>query len=747
MSDSTSLGIALKAQALAGTAQASGAAAIAAANACIGKNALQCVFADIYPNIDPTGFNDCSNTWSGLVAYAAGRMIVANGTYRIKDMFFGDVDIWISGATFIHTVNSRVMLSRPTLGAPQTVTAVATVQIGASNYGGFPTPLLMTKITCATSWKYNKDDVIRLDSQDKYPFGTQYAVEQGFTSYSCYLADLVKVDAIGQDYTGLANGGFTQADVVTGATSGVTGTVWGVGLNSQATDTILFKGLTGNFTNGENLLVGGSVKGVASGNAYILAAEELTHQARYQTNMSVSKLGNAAFRLDNCAVIAGGDIDSLVGAAARKAAFQFEGTVDPIINNFRCRSAWQRCFSWASCWAPKVNGMHIDRLPNNANPLEGGYGYGHDLISATAYAVISGLTGGNARHGVTTNTFGDVNGDNYAARAPFTLNGCPKHNIIQNCTLTGNISEPFDTHPGDMFTKFINCHAYYSYGTGLNISGAGGFKTRGFGTHFIDCTSDGGTIGFNDYSAMYDAGFQYISHYSGCIAKRYTRVGFAMTQAPFDRNQRTTLYERCWIRDYATTGSTPYYQYGWQVFNGSHRVIMRDCGADTFTGAPWGMAGSQDWTITNFLIDYSMSSNSSPPRIEGTLGSVMIDGLTIIRHPSNPSLPAGAIRNMTANTAYLYLNNVRFTGGVVTTLPEIPLILESAGGNITPYYRRDGRYIVVSNTIPSGLSPVGANWPVGARVEFKVPQNGFNAAVVTVSAASSTWKTCDAISA
>lgn len=687
--------------------------------AALTKTDLPVVLGYLWPGIDPTGLSNCAAAFQDCLFKNQGKLIDFGGALLdVSGAYIGDWSVWIRNANFIQRKGQRVFLVRKSVTEIQTAQPLSTFFFASRGLTGATVQngQTFTRIVCPSPWRYARGDKARYSGSDVYTWGTQYTVEQGNTSMSIYLGDLFQVTGLGQQYTNISGGTLYQGDVVTNAAGTVSAIVHSASNQGQATESVIFRSATGGFVEGEALMVNGVQRGTATGAMSVLTSEVFKNAARYQNNLTISKYGDTPFIMDDCSVKADGDVDSIVGSANRVGPFTFEGGVNPIIRNFTCYSAWSRCLRYSSTWAPVVDGLRIIKLPNNANAgqpyNESAYGYGIDCSNATAYGLFTRLTGGNCRHAFTTNTDADVNQQNYPARAPWYYDGCPKYNDVMNSEILGSVAEPFDTHPGDIETTFTNCIAKWGDGSGLNITASGGFKTRGFGTRYINCITIGGQIGFNDYSGMYDAGFAYSQHYFTCEARGYSQRGFAVTNQQVIAKQRTTVYQSCWISDFMNNLSTPFYPVGFGATVANTSLVMIDCGARNWNGTCWNVSNSQQVYIINFTADYRQGG-SSPPRIEAgaTSFTLFIDGYRVLRDVTNPSVPDCFIRNLSNTTSYVHMKNMTCTEGTTSSYTEIPLVKEENGGGIRPFYREMGRFMVRGTAAPTGVSPAShGNW-------------------------------------
>jgi hypothetical protein len=702
--------------------------------------------ADNWTNIFPDGSSDSSGGWTDILLAAAndpkypeGKPIRANGTYLINSQIFvGDIPVNIIGSgTFLQKQGQRVFQVQRSLTNQQTVTSVSQISIGAANSIAPQASLNVTKISCTNANSFKRDDIVKIDAESPYPWSAQFSAEVGILNV--YVSDIVQLMGIGQDYTSKQNGGFSQGDQVTGAISNNTAIVNAVGNNGLSTDTVIFQSMSGPFQNGEQLKVGTTVRGMASGPAYLLTADLLVYGSSYTTNVSVRNMTKSKFRMDGISVKAVGDVDSIVGSAQRREAFLFQGLVDPEITNFTIKSAWTRCFRFQSCWRPRVGNLHIEKLPNNANPSEQAYGYGIDICGATAHADVWGMTGGNCRHAFTTTCDGPSSGT-YSAW-PLYANGAPKYNTVRDSHIVNSRAEAFDTHPGDIYTSFVNCIAEWPSGTGLQITAPGGFKTRGFATRFENCRSIGGTYGFNDYSGVYNSGFAYVQRFIGCGAERSTGYGYYISQTPNQAEQRRSQFENCYYNGAASPTVTLFVQTGWYGEKSTDFTLI-NCSAACFTGPPFQIGTSQRWVVRGFVADYrDAGANASPPRIAPLPATaapptlVSISGLEIIPSNTNAAMPPAILQNNTSFAVEVELKDSFIARGALTPYETRPQVQNSAGGSTSITYKDD------ANNIFFGAAPPTIAGRVGDKVKNTVPAAGGYEGWVCVSAGPpSMWK-------
>ena len=673
------------------------------------------------------GEEDDTDAFLETIAEADGSPIYLKGRYLISLTLTDEEVHFIGPGTIVQPLGETcIKVTRP-LTSEQSVTSMDTVQIGPNTPTLPNSTTIISRIRIASAYAYAEGDVAFLSSQDAYGFSTQLGTELG-TTLSVWKAEIVPIIGLGLDYTSKANGGFSEGDTVTGATSGATAKILSVGNNGSTTDSIVLQSASGAFTNGENLTVAGTVRGVASGALYLLTDKKIIDT--YSTTPVIAKMSKKRFIVDGPSVEADGDCETIVGASNRKSAFILQGVVRPTVRNFTVKSAWSRCWMVEGCYAPMID-IVIQKLPNIVIASEEAYGYGVDLSGATDSGVIK-VNGGNCRHAFTTNVVWNSSG--YLAGGLSVLQtGVPKNNVCRDSVIFNNITAPFDTHWGAYFTKFINCVAsYVAAGARRYFSVPVGFQNRGFGTEYHNCLSDGAVIGFYDLADQYEAGFQNKTLYHGCKADRWLWKGFWSAATPVGGNHWTD-WQSCIARGTGATASTPYYQVGFDA-NAGARVFMEHCRAEKFGGTPFSVQTSTRWKIIDFVADYTeCPSNASAPRVDGVPTELAVRKMTVYK---TGTVPAAIIRNATASAVTVEVWDAVCANGV------LPLIVNTGGGSTT-VRRFDGANVIMQGT----AAPSSETWAVGDRVENTSPTAGsYMGWICTTAGTPGTWKGYGAIS-
>ena len=443
----------------------------------------------IYVTEDPynakgDGVTDDTEAFLAAIHDASGSPVyVPLGSYLVA-LDLTDEDVHLIGpGTLIHQQAKNVIKIKRTLGPSLDVTGISTVQIGPNNPGVGVFTETNTKITVSGSLSgVSQGNLFHISSQDIYPFCTQMSVVKNST-INVWKAGFVSVHGIGLDISSVTGGGITENNIVTGATSGATALVLSVATPTAGNAILVFGKVTGDFVNGESLLVNGFSRGVVNGSPYIIMAGKLIDT--YTTSPVLRKVPtDKKFIIDGLSVKASGDVDSVVGSANRLPAFQLMGVYRPEVRNFTIESAWTRCWQLNSCWHGDIN-VHIKKLPNNDNDSEGAYGYGVELGGATEGCIVT-VSGGNCRHAFTTNVFWG----GFSYMDPL-LCGTVKYNTVHNSFIDGALSASFDTHEGAYFTSFENCRSIGSRSGLRNTTASTGFQNRGFGTTYRNCYDRG----------------------------------------------------------------------------------------------------------------------------------------------------------------------------------------------------------------------------------------------------------------
>jgi hypothetical protein len=541
---------------------------------------------------------------------------------------------------------------------------------------------------------------------------------------------------IGLDYTGLANGGFAQGDVVTGATSGATATVKNSGNNGKATDTVIFTKVTGTFQNGENLTVASTVRGVASGVTHILVVQPIIDTYNMGSVPKVRKMTNSRFVMDGVSLECSGDPNSIVAVANRQIAFWLRGCVNPVVKNFTVRSSWSRAWRVESCYQPTVS-VYIEELPNNANLSEGAYGYGIEFNGAT-YGGVAQVNGGNCRHGFTTNvdwiTQAQIDSGFDYSTFDKLRTGTIKWNVVRDSSIKNSRDAAFDTHSGDYYTTFINCVSTHPSGVMLAVTQPNGFKTRGFGTRYKNCVAYGGAIGFVDQGGVYNAGFQHETTYENCNAIDFLGYGFFISQQPYDRTQHRNVWRGCLARGNGVSFQAPYSQAGWDGVTGND-FYLENCRAEKFGTLPFMVKSNQLWYVKGFVADYrEANSQASEARVESIPFGVFLDDYKVIRHPSVFN-PVAVFRNNCGSLVTIDMKNC----GCIDA--NIPLIRNTNGSTTTIQYKEDSNIVNLGTAAPST-----GTWAVGDKIKNSTPTaGGYMGFVCTTAGTPGTWKGYGAI--
>lgn len=600
--------------------------------------------------------NDTAAFNSAIAAANGESVYVPPGRYKIA-LSLADQNVHLCGpGILLHQQGQSVIFCARTWGSPVSVT-VGTVQFGADLPSGSNTTERLSTFTLASGSyaAYKGKEVYHISSNDAY----------GWSGGQAWKAAFAPLLGVGLSVTGVTNGGPVEQSTLTGATSGAAGVLVNVA-NDGTTAQVLFHSISGNFTNGENLTIGGTTVGVA-GSHYLCAATLLDDA--YTTSPQLRKIPtDKTFILDGVTIEADTDPHVRVGVANRVPALELRGLYAPQIR-VRVRSAWNRPIYLLSCYGANVDAI-IDQLPNYTYPdPEEAYGYGVDLIGATEAARVK-IEAHNLRHAVTTN----VSERSYSAGNVHHF-GTAKHCVIYDSVSYNSMGASFDTHPGSYHIKFLNCHAFFPRGANRTVSPAEGFQNRGFGNLFQGCTAHGARIGFEERGIEYVSGFHHRNRYVDCIATDFAQHGFHMVTPTADSNARVELVRMSVVGD-GRPQNDSYFQRGYNLRGAN--ITMLNCHAARFNGAALQIQDSGPLVINGLHVDYT----DCPDGVDGiVVNGTISTGVTISNHVAivkSATTPGALIANGAGNTA------IRISGLVAPNLSSTPPSTATGAG--TPTY-------------------------------------------------------------
>lgn len=629
-----------------------------------------------------SGGTDTVNNAAFLAAITAANgeaVYVPDGTYALS-LALTDLPVNLIGPGKLqHQQAKSVLTVTRTFGTVHAVSSIGTITLGLSS-GGSPDAINCSRLNVASVAGFDLGTIVHITSHDAYLFSAQQSAGQ-----STYMAEMIRLTGVSIEYDGELNSGFAEGNTITGVTSGATARVVAV-TDDGTTGKLLLTGVTGTFVDNENLTVGGVVKGVANGAAFLACAGKLI--TPFATTIEVRPVPEVLFKIDGPEIVCSGDQDSIVGTANRLPAVIMIGVTTPQIRS-RVRSAWSRAFQFWSCWQGDID-LFIDSLPNNADLTEQAYGYGVEICGAS-FGMRVRVNGGNCRHAFTTNTtwastFASVNYQKW---------GSFKGGLVYDSFVSGAKAAAFDTHAGGYGLTFDNCKASSGTPGGRYLTTGDGFHNRSFGTTYRNCQAD--TVRpFYDESSIYDSSDITGAHkitFEHCLA-RYGYIGFEVAAIPNGVSYTGVqdYYGCSAVGDGAATND-PYYQYGFHTGNGIEANYVA-CRSASFNGAPWGFEGFGKATLMGgCYADYTNApAFASALRVNGTSQIVNVDGYDV-RYQTSTSTPGALLR--AAATAVTATFNI---GNIACLNSAVPVLLLDAGSGTVVNYRdmSDGAMIPVN---------------------------------------------------
>lgn len=559
---------------------------------------------------------DHSNEWPAVVAAAhdSGRVVYipAGKTYRGQiraedqslriqldgNLAVSNEPVSIGGAA-AKVVGAISVLHAPEL--PTAVSAVSEVTIGSSSETINPPArqrLTQLDVPAAALEHFVADDPWRLLKRATY----EWTGQPGMPSGNFWMAEQVDIAGVVLE---VADSSLLEADAITGASSGATGLVGSVDGAGHA----VLKHLTGVFTAGESLLVGGAARGTVAGPGRVLLKARLTDDFSPTTDAAVEiRRMRSDLRVEirgSGRITTTGDPDAIVGPSNRPIAVSIAGAVAPVVDGITFENSWDSCVRLISCHRP-TGWMRVLRAANNAMTSGGeqAYGYGWELMGSTCDGVLSG-EGAHMRHFFTTNcvAYSSVP----SSIGSQLLLGTVKRNTCRDAIAVSCWANGFDTHDAAYDTTFINCTNISATGAYRKYSGTSGFQNRAFNTTYVQCTDIGSVCGFIDSTGNdLQTSFRSITRYIGCRAIGFQSAGFRTTNAARDRFHAVE-YHGCSAQG-ENHAEGPYSSVGFRL--AGMDTLMRGCTAGLVTGAMIeltepGTAYAATYVIDDLTMDFS----------------------------------------------------------------------------------------------------------------------------------------------
>jgi len=660
---------------------------------------------------------------------AAGKRPVycsVPGRYPLAVTFANeDINLDLSSVTLIHPQVAGdmkpVITVERSFSTPQAVGPTRVVEWGPRLTGGVSWSAKYTAIDLTSGGysAYKGGDLIHISSGDVYPWAwTAIKAPLTQTTGLVYQAEFLPVLGIGMLVVATTNGGPREQMMVQGSLSGATGLIQsdlvgnGNGGITATQAHITFAAVSGDFQDGDVLTrttggnpdggagtfaAVGQAVGTVSGAPMLLINKLLDYQygvvsaaqaspgtqKPLQTNTTVrvrrvdrTRVCNirANFDIDGVA----GDQDKYVTDASRIDMMKLRGVFMPNVDA-RVHNSWTRSIVVTSCFQGRFRAM-FDGLPNHAYLDQEGFGYGFECKSASNGNVFE-YVGRNLRHSFTTNpnqrTFstGDASHIDY---------GTPMDNTVQNSVGFATYTNTFDTHAGDLRTRFVNCIAVGGGSGGrYNSDGGAQFASRGFATEWVNCKSVNSVEGIDYLGGEHDPGIDHTVIVKDAHVLGFQARGFFATDAITDHCSIVIDGGR-FIGDGSPTGQQ-YTHEAIALGKGIKLTIKGEVEVGGFNGFPIrmreaGTAGIQsELDIISMLIDYrgTTTSNAQGIRVDGTLARANYEGITL--RLASGSIPGGLITNRGGSTVHNIGRVVPF-GLAGRTLP----VLQTASQAGTP---------------------------------------------------------------
>lgn len=713
---------------------------------------------------------------------AAGKRRVTNdagGRCLLQGVNFTNEDVVIDmpDTTFVHPLNSTdpVITVERVLGSPISVGPTRVVEWGPRNPGGTSWSARYTAIDITSSGlykNYKAGDLVLISSKDHYPWdwdANKYDIATQDPGKGTFQQEFLPLVGIGLQVDNITNGGPREQMQVTGSTSGATGLIAAdlvgnaLGGITATSAHITFTTVSGDFVNGETLtrVAGGNpdggsgtfatvgqAVGTVSGAPMLLVNKLLDYQ--YGRTTAAQTVTGTATPLDTtgtvrirlvdrskaCSIRANFDIEGTAGdqdkyLTSRTDTLKFRGVFMPHFEG-RFFGSWTRAVIVTSCFEGRFRAV-FDGLPNHAYLDNNAFGYGYECKAASQGNIFE-LVGRNLRHSFTTNP----NPRTWASNDQSYIDyGTPMDNVVQNSYAAATYTNSFDTHPGDIRTRFVNCHAIAGGSAGrYNSDGGAQFASRGFGTKWIGCHSYNSVEGINILGTQYDAGFAHTYVVRGCDIDQFQSRGLFIADS-ISANATLEIESGRIMGDGSVTNRQ--YQHEAITIGKGVKVIIRDVHVGGFNAFPIRMreAGTagilSELDIVSMTLNYRNSTaNAQGIRVDGTLGKANIDGISLLL-PDGHGL-GGLVTNRAGNTAFKVGSIKQF--GVPATSP-IPIfqttsaagsptyaslvsLIAAGGGTSTPTH----------STAVAPTVAAGSNAPAGTTVVFTAGSTDVSGEVV-----------------
>lgn len=644
------------------------------------------------------------------IIYADGKKVYLSRNYLTAIALTNEkVNITGGGSLTQRSGSNEALAIIRTPGDDIAISSISDVNFPGANLIDYTKTQKITPVSVAN---IDSGDVFLLSSSDKYIWDN-----------TVNKAEMFKVLRFGLSFT---NGSLNYGDIVTGNTSGAIFTV----LSSTTTD-ITFSSFNNiDIINGEDLYVLGVKEAEADGLIYLLPSQNLADT--YTNDVVINNVPKIKI-VYKSGLTANGNIDDIVGSENRRAGIRIDGGYNPIIKAVSI-SSWRAGVRLNSCWQGDIN-VSIEKLSNDANVSESAFGYGVRLDASTHGTNVQ-LQGSYARHGITSNTIGNVTTNIW-------LYGTTKYVNVHDSQMIGSFSSAFDTHPGAYFWTFVNCIATGVSSLAMTSTSNIGFNNRGFGTEFVNCIARQCTVGFNDLNLSLESGFDYNSRYVNCLADNYGYRGFLVDSFPASVQRGKIYYSFCEaMADNTIPYNDPFVQNGFQYSHSLVEVEYNSCISRRSNAANFRI-GNGKVVLRNVLIDMtdSLGANVESIRIDNDVADVTIDGLTVIPDTTTNE-PESLIRyNGSADTTIKVSGSISCPGA-----KETPIIRDTNTGVSELEFTSVGEQDVVVTTASNltNTQVIGTtltNFGMSAITETELhPYNGRTSMLLVVETAGQTWR-------
>ncbi|MCM6761382.1 hypothetical protein NB037_03035 [Rathayibacter sp. ZW T2_19] len=687
---------------------------------------------DFRSYLDNTGTPTTDAAWDALVLTAIQDSITAdmplwfpNGDYPINvanwrsatsDYAFKKLRIrgQGTGTRFLQRDGKRVFDFTADPGTGTTITAASIGQLALASSGDNTPYGVMTTITMPAAYANTQPgDALFLTSSDLY--NTQYV-----SGLDTYQGQWLVTTGLVAKYT-TAGTGLPLTDsgkIVTGATSGATAYLLGAGATAAGDTYYLYRPITGTFTSGENITIGGTTRG-AIASAPMIAVPGLLADT-YTTNVRLYRPDpTCTLTLEDCSISTVGAADRAIGSSQRADAIVVSGAQAPTLRNVTIDYALASAIVLRSVHRANIIAPRINRLPNLANTSEQAYGYGVEIQAAATGTQISNGDFTMCRHGVTTNP----------ANKPSTYPtggvnvwscGVPVSNTVSDSVASHTYSAAFDTHGGARGTKFIDCTARAAGAGARATTTEVGFQNRAHDTTFEGCVAEDCFDGFRESGATFKATYDNTVRYINCRAIRFLRYGFNTTSQNDIADQTTAetryYWENCEAEGSPTAILGTQQGYGFAIFN-AWDVEINGGRVSGFVTGPVRRGGlvTKRMFVHDQLVDYSNSpataSNGvvSWADIAGS-GELIVDNIRVIRDTAN-TLPAYTFTNPSGTAYTIRSGDVTYLGGSAPSTSQNPSVL-----TINGLTRRGGRTIIDTTLTWNASVPIATGTVRWAQV-------------------------------